>query len=202
MKFIPANLGAAVKSPSFIEKSLLLLGTAGLTGLLVPEISSRMAVDRGREQLVFQTELARQDKILDAQAAYYDRFAELIWEFQLLHVEVSFRRFLHDPAKYQEAVNRYTSRASELLGRLRAEISKGRRLMGTNGYQTLLDLYQNELLPRDAKLENLIQKPDDGSLKQWHEHHAIMMGSFVLAIDSALDSLAKEMNLSAPERKK
>lgn len=197
MKIVPARLGEAVKSPSFIEKSLLLLATAALTGILVPEISSRMAHDRTKEQLNLEAGLARQDKIIEAQSALYDRVADLVWEFHLLNVNVSFRRFLDDPAKYAEAVDRYAKESAGLLGRIRAEISKSRRLAGPAGYGLLLQLYEKELLPRDAILEALIaQKEPDRPA--WQTHHQAMLSTVLTAIDSTLEKLAAEMTLTAP----
>lgn len=197
MKFIPANLAETVKSSSFIEKSLLLLATGGLTGVLVPEISARIASDRSREQLIFQTDLARQDKIIEAQAAFYDRFSDLIWEFQLLHINVSFRRLLAVDAKYQAAVDSYTAKSAELLGRIRAEISKGGRLMGQRGAQVLLEFYNSRLLSQDAQLEKLILSPGDESLPDWRRHHDAVLVGTGTAIDEVLGVLAAEMSLQA-----
>jgi hypothetical protein len=197
MKFIPANLVETVKSSSFIEKALLLLATGGLTGVLVPEISARMASDRSREQLIFQTDLARQDKIIEAQAAFYDRFADLIWEFHLLHINVSFRRLLAADAKYQAAVDSYTARSAELLGRIRAEISKGGRLMGPRGAQVLLEFYNARLLSQDMQLEKLILSPGEESLPDWRRHHQAVLVDSAAAIDQTLAVLAAEMSLQA-----
>jgi len=166
-------------------------------GLLVPEISARIASDRSREQLVFQTDLARQDKIIEAQAAFYDRFADILWEFQLLHINVSFRRLLAADAKYQAAVDSYTAKSAELLGRIRAEISKGGRLMGQRGARLLLDFYNSTLLHRDVELEKLIQLPGDESLPEWRRHHDKVLAGTGTAIDEVLAVLATEMSLQA-----
>lgn len=159
--------------------------------------SARIASDRSREQLVFQTDLARQDKIIEAQAAFYDRFADILWEFQLLHINVSFRRLLAADAKYQAAVDSYTAKSAELLGRIRAEISKGGRLMGQRGARLLLDFYNSTLLHRDVELEKLIQLPGDESLPEWRRHHDKVLAGTGTAIDEVLAVLATEMSLQA-----
>lgn len=197
MKLLPPKLSETVRSSSFLEKALLLGATAALTGFLVPEITARMADRRLKQQTVFQAGIARQDKIIDAQAAFYDRFADLVWEFHLLHVDVSFRRFLNDQEKYQQAVDRYATRSAELLGRLRAEISKGKRLMENEGHQALLRLFENELLPKDAALEKLIGQGGEATAESWRAHHQGMMGPVRASIDQTLDILATQMKLRA-----
>jgi len=55
----------AIKTPAFIEKILLLLVTAILTGILVPEISAQLSEAHYRDQKLFEAELQRQKDVIE-----------------------------------------------------------------------------------------------------------------------------------------
>src|SRR5581483_5947493 len=80
---------------SFEQSVILLLMTAGLTGIGAPfilrKVDERRAQRQGeldaqrlRAQKVFEADLARQSKTIDAQVAMLEAFSKMVWDFQML----------------------------------------------------------------------------------------------------------------------
>lgn len=84
------QLFEVLRAPAFLEKLVLLLITAALTGVLVPVVSGWLSEARFREQKVFEAELQRQRDIVSAQSDLLKRLSALLWEFQLMNIDVSF----------------------------------------------------------------------------------------------------------------
>jgi hypothetical protein len=89
-------------SADLIEKVLLLLLTAGLTGLVAPLVVGRINEQRKRTQTVFEVELARQQRIVDAQVALLEALCRLLWQYQLLLVAVPYWRQFPQRERYAE----------------------------------------------------------------------------------------------------
>jgi hypothetical protein len=53
-------------SPNFVEKLMILVLTAILTGFLVPYILTRVDAAKSKEQKLFEAEVARQAKLIDS----------------------------------------------------------------------------------------------------------------------------------------
>ena len=66
----------------FVEKLVLLFLTAGLTGFLVPLLFRRIDERKHRQQKLYEADLARQAKIIDAQVKLIEDLAELVWDYQ------------------------------------------------------------------------------------------------------------------------
>jgi hypothetical protein len=144
---------------SFLKNLVLSLLLIGLTSLLIPivlkQIDDRKAVDEQR----FQDELSRQDTILDAQAALLDTMATDFWDYEFYASDVVISR---DPRFgqddwHQQAVATYYTNSGPLLGKMRAEISTLLRLAPPATYESLLTLYEDEVLPLDSCLLELMK---------------------------------------------
>ena len=146
-----------LRAPSFLEKLVILLITAALTGVLVPVVSGWVSEARFREQKVFEAELQRQREIVAAQAELLKSLSALLWEFQLLNIDVSFYKVNGNEVGYRMAVTKYQSKATAILGQIRAELSASRRLLSPLMHQRLSKLYFETLLQVDASLERLVQ---------------------------------------------
>ena len=126
-------------SQDFIQGVFLLIVTAALTGVLVPVIKARLDERRYRDQKVFESDLARQAKIIDAQAAVLDELSELFWGFLLRALALAYYAERRDAAereetrsqhhaKLEEAWREYDAEAWRFYSRLRLDTSKVQRL--------------------------------------------------------------------------
>jgi hypothetical protein len=186
-----------LKTPAFLEKVVLLLITAALTGVLVPAIAGWLSEARFREQKVFEAELQRQRDILSAQSELLKSLSKLSWEFQLMNIDVSFYKLNKNKIAYSRAVEKYQSKAGEILGLIRAEMSTSRRLVSPFMQQKLSKLYFETLLPIDASIEQLIQK-GDAKQAEWNRQHNASFVDAQKQIDDVLTELAVELKLAAP----
>lgn len=187
-----------LKNPAFLEKLTLLLVTAALTGFMIPQLAARLADARYREQKVFEAELQRQKDILSAQSELLKRLAKLLWEFQLLNIDVSFYKTNGNEDGFRKALEKYQNNAAELLGQIRAELSTSRRLASPIMQQKLLKLYFGTLLKIDARLEQLVAQGSNSSQQEWREQHDASFGAAQEEIDEVLTELAIEFRLTAP----
>jgi hypothetical protein len=145
---------------SFLKNLVLSLLLIGVTSLLIPLVLKQIDDRKFADQQRFQAELSRQDKIIDAQAALLDSLASDFWNYELYASDVLYS---HD-ARYvqtdwhQRAVDAYYLQAGPLLGAMRADISKLLRLAPGQSYDAFLGLYEQEILPLDSCLLELMKK--------------------------------------------
>ncbi len=97
---------------------MLSLVLIGVSSLLIPavlkQIDDRKAIDQQR----FQEQLARQDKIIDAQAEVLDTLASTFWDYEAYASDVVYsrdERFGRD-GWHQQAVDAYYEQSGPLLG--------------------------------------------------------------------------------------
>lgn len=175
----------------FLGKIVLLLIAALVTGFAVPVILRRVDERKLRAQKRFEADLARQQKVIDAQAELLDTLSQYMWEFQLLAISVSYYRGRNDETLYKHAVKKYEERAGDLLGRIRAEVSKALRLTSTDTYVALKSLYYDGLLELDKRLRGLIEGEDD----EWLKFNHYTVYDFGERVDRVLDQLATGLRL-------
>jgi hypothetical protein len=201
-------------SQDFLEKGLLLILTAGVTGFLIPYVfkivderkaQKQKEIDdrRLREQKLYEAALLRQNKIIDAQVQLLDNLANLIWEYQLLAIEVSYFDPIEQCELYSAAVKEYDKRTGATFAKIRAEISKALHLTSTDTYQELRRLYYKELIPLDMELYRLMKKQRDADQKipDWKQFNENTVHDLGDVIDNTLNNLAKELRLKSAEHK-
>ena len=144
---------------SFLKNLVLSLVLLGVSSLLIPivlkQIDDRKFVDQQR----LQDELSRQDKVVDAQATLLDTMASDFWAYELYAADVVIsrnERFGGDDW-HQRAVAAYYQQTGPLLGKMRAEISTLLRLAPHSNYEAFLRLYEDEVLPLDSCLLELMK---------------------------------------------
>ena len=79
-------------SASFLEKALLLVLAAVLTGILVPVVKSKMDRATFERQRTFEAQLGRQSDVIKAQTKFLTDFSNYIWEYHMISQRVSFSR--------------------------------------------------------------------------------------------------------------
>jgi hypothetical protein len=199
-------------SQDFLEKVLLLILTAGVTGFLIPYVlkivderkaQKQKEIDdrRLREQKLYEATLLRQNKIIDAQVQLLDNLANLIWEYQLLAIEVSYFDPIEQCDLYFAAVKEYDEKTGAAFAKIRAEISKALHLTSTDTYQELKRLYYKELIPLDMKLYRLMQeqRAAEEKIPGWKDFNEKTVHNLGDVIDATLNNLAKELRLKSEE---
>lgn len=193
-------------SQNFLEGVILLALTAGLSGFLVPYILKRIDERKLREQKLiderkireqkeFDADLARQNKVIDAQVQFLDTFVQLLWEFHLLALSVSYYKLNQEQEKYEVYFIEYDEKVWMYFGKIRAEIGKAIRLTSNDVYQAMLNFYVSWLIHSDVKLITLIKK--DASREEWKAHHEFIFQSLTNEIDKIIDLLAEDLKLSS-----
>ncbi|MBD1860739.1 MULTISPECIES: hypothetical protein [Trichocoleus] len=193
-------------SQNFRESAILLVLTASLSGFLVPYIlkkvderklkEQKIIDDRKlREQKEFEAELTRQNKVIEAQAQLLDTLVQLLWEFHLLVLSVSYHKVNHDQARYEAAVEEYAEKAWMYFGKIRPEISKASRLTSNEIYQTLLIFCTDSLMGLDIRLATLIRK--EAPHEEWKIHHDFVFQTLTSQVDEIVSLLAEELRLSS-----
>ena len=180
-------------SVDFVEKALLLILAALLTGFGAPIVLGFIDQERSRVQKLLDAGIARQAKLIDAQAVLLDAFARLTWQYQLRAIEVSYYHARNDPTSYKNALEKYEQTAGDILGQVRAEISRSLYLASARTYEKLKALYYDVLLPLDVKLRQLIEGESDDWIR--FNHYAVY--DVADTVDLVLHDLAVELRLTA-----
>ena len=77
---------------SFLKNLVLSLVLLGVSSLLIPAVLKQIDDRRAIDQQRYQDQLARQDKILDAQAALLDTMASDFWTYEVAASDVVISR--------------------------------------------------------------------------------------------------------------
>ena len=158
---------------SFLKNLVLSLLLLGVSSLLIPavlkQIDDRKAVDQQR----LQDALSHQDSILDAQAALLDTMAVDFWDYEFFASDVVISRDerFGQADWHARAVDAYYTQTGPLLGKMRADISTLLQLAPQATYQSFLRLYEDEVLPLDScllELMKLEQTNTDADSQQAH----------------------------------
>ncbi len=193
----------------FTEKISLLLLTTTLSGLLIPYLLKKRDERKLREQKLFEAELARQGKIIDAQAKLLEDLAQLLWGMQLLALELPYYVLENSQDRYHAAATKYDIESWTYLAKLRVEISKARRLVSAELYQQLNDFYMKELIPLDGKISILMKSASankewavyrEARRNDWAKHHELIFTGLGKRIDELLNLLASEFLLISFEK--
>jgi len=144
---------------SFLKNLVLSVLLLGLSSFLIPIVLKQIDDRKAIDQQQYQEQLSRQDKILDAQAALLDTMASDFWQYELYASDVVIsrdERFGQDDW-HQRAVDAYYLQTGPLLGKMRGEISTLLRLAPQSNYESFLRLYEDEVLPLDSCLLELMK---------------------------------------------
>jgi hypothetical protein len=144
---------------SFVKNLVLSLLILGVGSLLIPAVLKQIDDRKFVDQQRFQAELSRQDKIIDAQATLLDSLAASFWDYEGYAADLLYSRdarFGRDDW-HRRAVDAYYLESGPVLGKMRAEISMLLRLAPRPTYEAFLRLYEDEVLPLDSCLLELMK---------------------------------------------
>jgi hypothetical protein len=179
---------------SFNQNVALIVITAGLTGLLVPTVKAFMDQRHYRRQKDYETDLTRQTAILEAQVELLETLSDVLWEYVLSLIEVSYYKCNGDEERFSKALDAYEDESGPRFGRMQAEFSKARRLVSPDRWRELQDLYA-VFLKLDTGIASLRASED---LAQWSSQHNAAFG-VQNEIGKVLADLASEMQLLGPK---
>ena len=175
----------------FLGKLVLLVLGALLTGLGLPWVLRSIDSNKQRQQKVFESELARQTKLIDSQSALLDALTKIVWTWRYLAKEVVYYGALAETDSYLKARAAYEERVWHLLGDLRTEISRARRLVSEAAFQELNQLYAYIVYDIDMKVRKLADagEPDVLRCKELSDRFSNEVSA---RLDDALLELAKQ----------
>lgn len=143
-------------SQDLIEKIIILIITAVLTGLIVPYISKKMDEMKAKSQKSFEADIARQDKIIEAQSRLIDDISRILWQWRYLSIKVAYYGSSDNNEKYDMIKKEYDESIWNILNQFRNEITKARMLASDDSYQKLLNFYEY-IVELDKKISSLFQ---------------------------------------------
>ena len=179
---------------SFLASVILLFLGAALTGLLLPVVKARLDNTSAERKLLLEAELARQTEFLRAQTDLLASFSDATWAFLFDAFKVSYAEAWEEEEAQVEAWDSYTPLSWTHLGRVRAIVSKSKRLIADDSHRRLLTTYE-WLLEYDDALA-AFNKEEHGA-EDWQEFHKVRFREAALRMDHAIESLANELRLSA-----
>ncbi len=183
---------AVLASASFLEKVLLLVLGAALTGIIVPVVKFRMDRTNFVQQKKFEAELARQSEIVKARAQFLRDFVDPVWQFQLLALQVSYDS--HEPEKFEAALAKYDEESWHHLKRIRALVGGARWFTSDSAYGALTEFVDGWLL-HEVDME-LMQRRSNTELADWTQFNQWLYAELRTKTDALLVSLADAFDLA------
>ena len=123
---------------SLLEKVLLLVLTAILTGLLVPYINNKLADQRAVREKTEAADLARQASVLREQEQFLAQLERTIFDFHTKAAAVCWYRSQQpDEEKYAKSFAEYDTVSWKFMSDMHALLSKAKRLTSETAYATL-----------------------------------------------------------------
>jgi hypothetical protein len=124
-------LNRALTSESFVEKVVLLLLTAALSGIIIPIFINQLNAQAEQQLKIREAIKAKNEAVLQAQAKLWDEFSEVVLTYETLALDVSWYRnpLGLDESRYAKAYERYSDRIVDLLSRWRALASRAETLV-------------------------------------------------------------------------
>jgi RNAse (barnase) inhibitor barstar len=179
---------------AFLEKVILLVITALLTGFGIPYVLKRIEERKLREQKKFEADLVRQSKIIEAQSKLLDALSGLLWNWRYLAKKVVYYGAEENMERYDSAKKQYEEDIWGILYEFRIEISKSRRLVSETAYARLDSLYKYVVGEIDVKISDIIHanELDAKKSKEMAKRFSVEVSK---KLDDSIDDLASELNL-------
>ncbi len=185
-----------LSSPDFLEKVLLLLVAAALSGFLIPFILKQIEIRRSVEQKRRDAALARQAKMIDAQAGLLDSLARVLWDWRYAAMRVTYYGAQADAEQFTIARDAYGTSLWGLLSSVRFETSRARWLISRRAFDRLIVLY-GRLIEFDLQLYQACQLADPVKRSlELSDLNQLIFGAITDEIDAILESIAGDVMLS------
>lgn len=159
---------STLASQGFLEKALLLVLGALLTGMLVPLVKARMDTSTFERQKVFEAHVARQSDVIKAQTQFLGEFSHHMWEYHMISQRVSYEHLSGDKASYERALEEYRDSVWECLRKIRSAIGAARWFCSDTAHQALTSWYEDWFVKLEGELRQLIA--GRANRQKWTEH--------------------------------
>lgn len=159
-------------SESFVEKLVLLLVTAILSGILVPLTINYVSFRTAAREKEREARRARDDSILQAQSKLLDEFSETALTAMTLALDVSWfkTQAAANDEYHKKAFARYSDRIVDLVAKWRALASRAQTLTSpavSRKINAFLAMFFNEI---DTPLNQLYNK-SAATTEDWQRQH-------------------------------
>jgi hypothetical protein len=185
----------------FVQNLVLLGITALLTGLVVPYVLRVVDYRKTIQQKQREAELARQAKLIDAQAKLLDDLTSLLWRWRYISMKVTYYGSSGIEEQYEAAWREYDESIWEVLSAVRNEVSRSRHLVSEACYSALRSIYEDEMVRLDRELggarEEMRPPRPRGA---FHELNQRIYHEVTDRIDEILARVATEVGLSGAQR--
>jgi RNAse (barnase) inhibitor barstar len=178
----------------FVEKIILLLLAALVSGFGIPYVLKIIEQRKLREQKKFEADLARQAKIIESQSKLLDDLSQLLWKWRYLAKKVVYYGAQENTERYNVARKQYEEYIWDILNEFRTEISKSRRLVSEHAYEKLDSLYNYIVGDIDIKITQLIGR-NEIDPQESGEIAERFSKEVSRRLDDAIDDLAFELHL-------
>jgi hypothetical protein len=179
----------------FMEKIVILSLTALLTGLIAPYVLKQVDEAKSVQQKIFEADLARQTKIIEAQSKLLDDMTENLWKWRYLSMKVAFYGGRDQDPSYAAALKDYDLQIWDVLSTLRFQITQSRRLASEDAYKMLVALY-DRIVDIDVQLTRIASgSPGPAQAEEFQKLNTLLRWEMTEKLDEVVDSLAKELRL-------
>lgn len=179
----------------FIQKLVLLIVTALLSGFGVPYVLKVIDDRKLRRQKDFEAELVRQGKLIEAQVKLLDDLTKMLWEWRYLAKSITYYASHGERERFETSKKQYEDNVWASLNRFRTEISRSRRLMSEAAFNRLNDLYEYVVHDVDSAITRLNTQDVSANREQWNALAQRFSDEVSDRFDSDLDFLASELQL-------
>jgi len=183
---------------SFAQNIVLLGLTALLTGLVVPYVLKEVDDRKAIRQTEREADLARQAKLIEAQAKFLDDITGLLWRWRYLAIKVAYYGGLGIEDQYEAAWREYDESIWDVLNDVRSEVSVSRRLVSEPAYRALRHIYEEDMVRVDRQLSGArvaqSGEPRQAALSELNRN---IYSAVTDRIDETLADVASEIGLSS-----
>ena len=194
-------LSKVLTSEAFIEKTLLLLLTVGLSGLAIPYILNRFnAADTARQKLLAESK-ALQEAIIQAQSNLLNDFSEVVLIYETLALDVSWfgTPSAQNGELQKKAFALYNEQIVDLVSKWRILASRAQTLASPEISQKILNfLDQKVFKEQDTPLVSLYNN-NASAPDKWQKQHDINK-RILSEANQLIAELAEDMNLKKTYR--
>jgi hypothetical protein len=188
---------------TLLDNLILLLSAALITGLLVPFIAGRMNEQRLVRQRQAEEDIARDSKFIEAQTEFLDRVSTDLWRLAGKILSVSYYAG-QSQQQFADAWRLYDESSFDELTALRADVSRGQRLLSTQAHQDLSDCYDWLFGRIDPELTSAARDALEGDHErtqgQWTARHKRLMAELFSDIDKVLVTIANDVGAIQRQR--
>jgi hypothetical protein len=158
-------------SESFVEKLMLLLITAALSGLLLPYVLTRYNNSVAARQKAADIARSKNESILQAQAKLVEDLAAVVLTYETLALDVTWFRtsVAKDEKMYQRAYERYSDRIVDLISTWRSLTARSQTLTSPSVSVKIGDFLARVFSEQDTPLVALSRA--NASEKEWEDQH-------------------------------